>query len=381
MLCECGKEHKDIIESIRVEEKIIEGVLEDLKEYKTEEILFVTDLPVSKAYQLFIQELEAVGYSVFRLKRLDDLLPDEQGVGEIILQTTQATRLIVGIGSGTLNDLCRYVSYRLNIPYWIVMSAPSMDGYASTASPILVDGFKKTFYCHVAKRIYGQKDVINHAPSDMIVAGLGDLLGKITALTDWKVSHILHGEYFCPMIYRNLYAYIDNLSENLSISQEGLSYKTDTKQELGELICESLIQSGIYMHYVGNSRPASGAEHLISHTLEMKAIEEGKKVDFHGIKVGMATDYVLELYKDLHQNIDKVKKLYQLDSDQVNDLLMTIEKALEYEKVINDYQKLIPHIRKKYSKEQIVYAMKQGPVIRDRFTILSIYKKLGWENL
>jgi glycerol-1-phosphate dehydrogenase [NAD(P)+] len=371
MLCECGKDHKDIIESIRVEEKIIEGLLEDLKEYNTGEVLFVTDLPVSKAYQLFITELEAVGYCVYILKREDDLLPDEQGVGEIILQTTQATKLIVGIGSGTLNDLCRYVSYRLNIPYWIVMSAPSMDGYASTASPILVDGFKKTFYCHVAKRIYGQKDVINHAPSDMIVAGLGDLLGKITALTDWKMSHILHGEYFCPMIYRNLYAYIDNLSDNLSISQE----------ELGELICESLIQSGIYMSYVGNSRPASGAEHLISHTLEMEAIKKGEKVDFHGIKVGMATDYVLELYKDLRQNIDKVKDHYQLDSKQVSDLLSTIDKALEYEHLVKDYQQLILNIRKKYSKDQILYAMKQGPVIRDRFTILSIYQALGWGNL
>ena len=381
MLCECGREHKDIIESIRVEESIDKGLFEDLKEFDEEEVVFISDEPIANAYSNLMKEIETKGYMIFVFKREEDLLPDELSVGEILMHTTKKTKLIVGIGSGTINDLCRYVSYRLDIPYWIVMSAPSMDGYASTASPILVDGFKKTFYCHVAKRIYGQKNVINNAPSEMLVAGLGDLLGKITALTDWKLSHILHNEYFCPMIYRKLYEYLDHLSEDLDISQSGLTYTSKNDQELGELISESLIQSGIYMYYVGNSRPASGAEHLISHTLEMKAIEEGRKVDFHGIKVGMATNYVLELYKKLYKNIDEVKKLYELNSQQVDDILSTINKAIEYEGMVNDYQKLIPHIRTKYSKEQIVYAMKQGPVIRDRFTILSIYKDLGWENL
>ncbi len=381
MKCECGREHIERIEKIQIEHHIDKVILDDLKTYAKEEIIIVTDIPVSEAYVCLIHQLNEQGYTILKLKRNMEVLPDEQGVGEILLHTTDRTKLMVGIGSGTINDLCRYVSYRLDIPYWIVMSAPSMDGYASTASPILVQGFKKTYYCHVAKRIYGEKDVINQAPKEMVVAGLGDLLGKITALTDWKMSHIIHGEYFCPRIYKGMYAYIDALVQHLIISDEGLHYGGTTEQQLGEFISESLIQSGIYMYYVGNSRPASGAEHLISHTLEMKAIEEGRKVDFHGIKVGMATQDVLKLYQGLYEDMDKVQVHFQLTDQQVLELRHAINKALSYEKLVKDYQKLIVHIREKYSKDQIIYAMKQGPIIRERFTVLSVCKALGWEML
>jgi glycerol-1-phosphate dehydrogenase [NAD(P)+] len=58
----------------------------------------------------------------------------------------------------------------------------------------------------------------------------------------------------------------------------------------------SLIDSGFCMVDFGNSRPAAGAEHYMSHFLEMKLIQEDRPAVLHGAKVGLCSVWVAELY-------------------------------------------------------------------------------------
>jgi len=75
---------------------------------------------------------------------------------------------------------------------------------------------------------------------------------------------------------------------------------------------EGLIESGFCMLDFGNSNPASGAEHHISHFWEMKLLREGRPAVLHGAKVGVASIISARWYEQLN-NITKkqVKRLLE----------------------------------------------------------------------
>lgn len=60
---------------------------------------------------------------------------------------------------------------------------------------------------------------------------------------------------------------------------------------------EALVLTGASMSYAGNSRPASGAEHHISHFWEMVFLFKGKEAVLHGTKVGISTVAVAKLHE------------------------------------------------------------------------------------
>ena len=64
---------------------------------------------------------------------------------------------------------------------------------------------------------------------------------------------------------------------------------------------EALVLSGVAMSFIGNSRPASGSEHHLSHYWEMKFQMEGKKPVLHGIKVGVGMIAVTKMYEMLKE--------------------------------------------------------------------------------
>ena len=68
-------------------------------------------------------------------------------------------------------------------------------------------------------------------------------------------------------------------------------------------LLEALLLSGIGMTIAGSSTPSSGAEHLISHWLEMKALREGKERTLHGLQVGIGTLVALTVYEMLLETV------------------------------------------------------------------------------
>ena len=78
-----------------------------------------------------------------------------------------------------------------------VCTAPSMDGYASDGAPMICDGFKISFVATLAYGIVGDTDIMKEAPMHLIHAGFGDVIGKLTALADWRLAREKVGEYYC----------------------------------------------------------------------------------------------------------------------------------------------------------------------------------------
>ncbi len=206
------------------------------------------------------------------------LVPDEQAIAQIEEMVTEQTELILGVGSGVINDLCKHVSFQHDLPYYIVATAPSMDGYVSVGAALILGGMKVTLNARPPKAVIADTGVLKNAPMPMLQAGYGDIIGKFSCLNDWKLSALIHGEYFCQRVYDMTL----DCANKVSKMAKGI---LDREEATVKALMEALVIVGIAMSYVDCSRPASGSEHHLSHFFEITGILEGKEYFSHGIDV------------------------------------------------------------------------------------------------
>ena len=190
--------------------------------------------------------------------------------------------LVISVGAGTINDLGRYASYITGRDFILVLTAPSMDGAVSGVAPLIQNHLKITFPAHAPVALVGDLDILSKAPMKMLSAGVGDILGKYNCLTDWRLSALVNGEYHCATIEGIMRSAIDK-------TMQAARKLTERSEDDIRTLTEGLVLSGIAMDFAGNSRPASGAEHHISHFFEMQFLFDGIPAILHGTKVGVAT--------------------------------------------------------------------------------------------
>ena len=275
--CACGSAHACPIEHVIVGEGALSSLADITREYK--HILLVADentyAAAGERAILFLgRRLENA--LVFPGDRV--LIPNEKAIAAIEALITSETDLIVGVGSGVINDLCKIVAYENGLRYDIVATAPSMDGYASVGAALILDGMKVTKNAAVPRSIIADTGVLANAPYDMIASGYGDIIGKYSCLNDWRLASLLLGEYICETV---LDATMEAVETTVRLA-DGIRAR-DTRA-IGALM-EALVAVGILMAYVGNSRPASGSEHHLSHYFEIVGIERGEEYLSHGTDV------------------------------------------------------------------------------------------------
>ena len=221
-----------------------------------------------------------------------DIPADELAFGKICMAFNKACDLVVSVGAGTINDLGRYLSYITDKEFILILTAPSMDGAVSGVACLIRDQLKVTLSAHAPLALIADLDIMSKAPMNMLSAGVGDILGKFNCLIDWKLSSLITGEYHCPEIE----AIMRNAINKTVSACEKLEQRDP---EAVATLTEGLVLSGIAMDFAGNSRPASGAEHHISHFFEMQFLFDGIPAVLHGTKVGIGTVIMLYLYNHL----------------------------------------------------------------------------------
>ncbi len=297
--CSCGKEHTFDVKKIVIEAGLKDRVGNVLSEYGfPKQILVVGDLNTLAVTKGAIESLKGSGFHV-KMLVFDNLLHARvEGVREV-MALCDDVQAIISIGTGSLNDICRVAAYQKGLPLCIFGTAPSMDGFASDTAPIIEDNFKTSWQARQPEVILADTTVLAAAPQVLKSAGFGDMIAKLVGLVDWKVSHLLIGEYYCPKIAaitEKATAQIIALADRVTENDEGVAGQ----------IMESLILTGLAMKLAGCSRPASGAEHVISHYLECHKVIRGIWPEFHGQKVGVATLYCAKIYHSLADRIDSL---------------------------------------------------------------------------
>ena len=233
--------------------------------------------------------LEEAGFTVAPIILAGDHIhADEISLARVLTRSPAGESLFVAVGSGTVTDITRYVSFRLGVPFVSVPTAASVDGYTSAGAPLVIEGIKRTHYSQPPLAIFADAAVVKRAPAELTAAGVGDMLGKITAAADWQLGALLWGESYDEAIALRSRAAaqtcIDCIDEIAQHSDDGL-----------RRLMEALVESGLCMLDFGESRPASGAEHHISHLWEMGGLQDGGPQPLHGAQVGVATILVARL--------------------------------------------------------------------------------------
>ncbi len=219
----------------------------------------------------------------------EDLHADAYAIGRVMLAMVNKPGFLVACGSGCITDTVRYSSLRTGVPFVSIGTAASVDGYASTGTPVIVDGFKFTYDGVAPLAIFADTDVLMHAPAKMSAAGYGDVMAKYIALLDWKLARDVEGEDYCSLVA----LIISKALEECRTLTDDLAARRPSAY--GQLM-SALSLTGIAMQLMGNTRPASGGEHQISHLLEITDIQKGKHGSLHGDKVGIGTLITMYMY-------------------------------------------------------------------------------------
>jgi len=295
-MCECGNRHSVDIGEIIIERGASDKVLEVARKYmKDNNVMVVADCHTWEVLgEKVTAQLTDGGVNVRTLVFPDKhLFPNANTIGHLLIEASdesQPVSLMIAVGSGTLNDVTRLVSGRLGLPYIIVGTAPSMDGYAGNSSPTICRGNKISFYSHYPSAIIADTDIMAQAPEIMISAGFGDVVGKYVALADWILGRDYLDEYYCPFLAK----FMANAVEKCVASIDGVAAR-DPEAIKGQL--EALCLAGLAMGLGNTTRPASGSEHQMTHFCDLDCIANGRDYPLHGNTVGVSTIATLRIFE------------------------------------------------------------------------------------
>ncbi len=222
-----------------------------------------------------------------------EVVADETRIVEILLQAgPPAGRVFIAVGAGTLCDLTRFASHRSGRPFVSLPTAPSVDAYTSMNAPLVIRGLKVTIDAQQPLAVFADVDVLCAAPAPMIAAGAADVLGKYTALADWRLAHLLWDEEIDEGIVAEQYRALRAVSD----AAEGIGRREPAAIAA---LMRALLDSGSAMARWRNSRPASGSEHHLSHYWETMRLLRGQPALLHGAKVGVGSVLMARAYERL----------------------------------------------------------------------------------
>ncbi len=199
----------------------------------------------------------------------------------------------VAVGSGVVNDLAKLASGELDIPYMVVATAASVDGYSSFGASIRSpEGAKQTYSCPAPRAILADLDVMRTAPAWMAASGFADLMAKVPAGADWILAYELGAAEWHDSAWHTVQ---DGLKAAIGDPEGVAAMKTAPLTRF----VEGLMLGGFAMQDMQSSRPASGAEHLFSHLLEMRDHTFKGDIVPHGIQVGVFTLFMCRVYEQM----------------------------------------------------------------------------------
>jgi glycerol-1-phosphate dehydrogenase [NAD(P)+] len=339
--CECGRNHKVPIRSIIYAEDVLECLPEVLGSLVSDRrIVLVADKRTWNIAGKDAKEaLEQTGWSVY-----DIIVPDTDKGGPVCNDVTHTwlnermptVDIALAVGTGVVNDLTKWSAFDEDIPYSVFATAATMNGFTAANVAPTIKGVKTLIRARAPLAVFAIPSIIAKAPFELTAAGLGDTIAKPISTADWIFNSLFCGESFCRYcseIINSLEPYYHNRPGDIS----------DRKPAAIEALFNALLYSGIAMTIIGTSAPASGGEHLFSHTLDMMSSIDGAFHDLHGRQVGLGTIFASALYERIFKIEKPVCHPYPDDIDG------KFWGPLA-ENVRREYQQKIPMLRKIHEK-------------------------------
>jgi len=408
--CPCGRPHHFDLKTYEADRGLVHKVGEILENSGfPKKIYVVSDETAMRVSEGLTASLDKHGYQ-YEVKIYPDMRYAYMSTSNEIMNDAVRFDGILSIGTGSVNDVCRYAAAKTHKEFAIFATAPSMDGFASDSAPLIDNNFKISYPCRQPSVVIADTEILAAAPTELKAAGYGDILGKYVGIVDWKVSHYTTGEYYCE----NIVSLVKKAVADVVAMTDKV---TACDPEAARAIMDSLILTGCAMQLAKCTRPASGSEHVVSHFWEIHKLEKGIWPDYHGKKVGIATLLVTRIYKKLlaYKTITPHKEELDLEdvlshyspknrdeiigynvpnpTDEIDpsvlksrwpDILESIEKDLPDADKLLDMMKRAGCVTEladaNLTPEFALEALNYSPYMRRRITLLRILDMLGIEG-
>ena len=237
-------------------------------------------------------------------------LRSEDVLIEDMMTKLDKPEVLIAYGAGTIMDFGRYPAYKLGIPFVAVPTLASSDGFTASICSVILQGQKKSIRMKAPALVVADLDIIKGAPMRLVASGINDILAKYISMADWKMSTLVSGEDYCPMVA--------GLAEDaLQIMRAAADKMAATVEVDYEAMTMAQMKSGLTMQLWENSRAASGSEHLMAHLVEMHPPRFEKAEGIHGECVGVGTFAAVKEYHRLGKLQPRAKAFQPLSRDWV----------------------------------------------------------------
>lgn len=371
--CPCGRKHTFVTEVAEIGHGVKERAGKILADAGfPKKVLIVSDDNAMRAADGLLSVLEAAGFEMKKLVYKNMMYAKIEQVREVEALLGDVDG-VIAVGTGSVDDICRVASFNQKKKFAIFATAPSMDGFASDSAPIIKNNFKTSVYVEQPMAILADTEILAKAPTELKAAGFGDMVAKYIGIFDWRLSHMLTDEYYCPAVAEIT---MQGVNKIMALADK----VTGEDEEAAGNIMEGLILSGLGMKLAGCSRPASGAEHVVSHYWECYKLARGIWPEFHGKKVGVATVLINRIYHNIADRVPEIDPIPDptdmeevkaaFDPSQVDEVVRLNTPAITADIDLARLKRIWPDVRKMIneilpSDEKLMRLMKAAGAVTE----------------
>lgn len=371
--CPCGRKHTFVTEVAEIGHGVKERAGKILADTGfPKKVLIVSDDNAMRAADGLLPVLEAAGFEMKKLVYKNMMYAKIEQVREVEALLGDVDG-VIAVGTGSVDDICRVASFNKKKKFAIFATAPSMDGFASDSAPIIENNFKTSVYVEQPMAILADTEILAKAPTELKAAGFGDMVAKYIGIFDWRLSHMLTDEYYCPAVAEIT---MQGVNKIMALADK----VTGEDEEAAGNIMEGLILSGLGMKLAGCSRPASGAEHVVSHYWECYKLARGIWPEFHGKKVGVATVLINRIYHNIADRVPEIDPIPDptdmeevkaaFDPSQVDEVVRLNTPAITADIDLARLKRIWPDVRKMIneilpSDEELMRLMKAAGAVTE----------------
>lgn len=207
---------------------------------------------------------------------------------------------VLAVGSGTINDLCKYAAAEAGKPYLSIATAATMNGYSAANASLSEQGLKRSYPARPPIAVIADLSLIAAAPRRLTRCGLADTLCRTTVEADMLLAHHLLGTPYPRETFEQFRRHEPALIAGAPERDYSLPFI--------EALMHALLDGGDAMTLHGTSAPASQSEHMIAHTLEMLYGREFSRL-MHGEMIALTSVTMNQLQHKLLLREVKVKAL------------------------------------------------------------------------
>jgi glycerol-1-phosphate dehydrogenase [NAD(P)+] len=165
-----------------------------------------------------------------------------------------------------------------------------MDAHTSATSNMKTPSGAVSRPATPSRRVFCDTVILEKAPEELFLAGLGDQVAKFLGYLDWQLGAWVFGEAICREA-------AEASLQSVRMTMEALREPGLPPGQVRLRLADGLLTSGLCMQSLRHSRPAASAEHTAAHLWEIAQVARVPRLALHGLLVGAATALVHRAYR------------------------------------------------------------------------------------